>query len=259
VHVKSYSPVANNYLTDSLNQFDLPLDINGRFGAAPGTPGVTKTVSFRQGANGYAGTVDTYLDAGATTSTAGSTATGIWVDGDASSASGSQPRHGLIRFENLIGASAIPAGAVIQSATLTLTTSTASESHTNSTMSLYRILKNWGNGSTWNTLASGVAADGSEAILAANGTVSPTADGQVVTFDVTESLFAWLSGAPDYGWAVLPGGTDGWRFDSAEAATIGTRPMLEVTYFVVPEPASAVLSIATVTSLILVRRYRTKE
>jgi hypothetical protein len=89
----------------------------------------------------------------------------------------------------------------------------------------------WGNASTWNSMASGLGADGAEAILAANGTVASTVQGQVVTFDVTESLFAWMSGAPNYGWAVLPGGTDGWRFDSSEAGIIDLRPLLEVDYF----------------------------
>lgn len=231
VHVKSYSPVANNYLTDSTNQFDLPMDINGRFGAAAGTPSVTKTATFRQGVNGYGGTHETYVDATQPDASL-STQTGVWVDGDQDdTTAGNQPRHGLIRFDGLTGAAgAIPAGAVIQSATLTLTTSTVTNSQTGSSMSLYRMLRFWGDGATWNSLGSGVSTDGYEAILAANGTMTSTAQGAVVTFDVTESVFAWLSGAPNYGWAILPGGSDGWRFDSSEATTLTTRPTLSVTY-----------------------------
>jgi hypothetical protein len=97
-------------------------------------------------------------------------------------------------------------------------------------MSLYRMLRYWGDGATWNSLGAGVSPDGYEAILSANGTVASSSQGSAVSFDVTESVFAWMSGAPNYGWSILPGGNDGWLFNSSEAATLATRPTLSITY-----------------------------
>lgn len=236
VHVKSYSPAVNNgagaYLTDKDSQFDLAVDINGRFGAAPGSPGYTKNITFRDGENGYSGTRDTQID---------STQTGadlsaqqfIWVDGDAdANASGKQPRQGLVKFTNIDTSGRIPANAVIKSATLTLTTDTATDSQTTTSVSLYRMMKSWGETDTWSSLGGSIATDGGEAILAANGTLTPTAKGMKVSFDVTESVYAWMQGAATNGWVLLPDGNDGWRFVSSEASDVSLRPLLSVDYFV---------------------------
>jgi hypothetical protein len=98
-------------------------------------------------------------------------------------------------------------------------------------MKLFRLLVPWDDASsTFNSLGSGIAADAVEAILAANGVVAPTAQDSLMTFDVTESVSAWAAGAPNYGWVVLPGGTDGWRWDTAESLLLTDRPLLDVTY-----------------------------
>jgi hypothetical protein len=242
VHVKSYSPVTGQYLDEPENQFDLAIDFNGRFGPAglaQNPSRVQATRTFRQGSNGYTGTVDTQIDDNAPT-TSGTSSTGVWSDGDAGSASGNQPRQGLIRFDNLFGGSGIPKDATIQSATLTLHTSTATNAQSNSPMELYRMLSSWNDQSTWNSLSGGISTDGTEAVLAADGIVNPTAQGTDVSFDVTESLYAWLAGAPNQGWAVLPGGNDGWLWNTSEADLLD-RPELSVTYLTVPEPSSLML------------------
>jgi hypothetical protein len=236
VHVKSFSPAVNNgaggYLTDRDSQFDLAVDINGRFGAAPGSPGYTKSISFRDGVDGYAATRDTQIDS-TNTGADNSDQQFIWVDGDADGqTSGKQPRQGLIKFLNLFTSGRIPANAVIKSATLTLTTDTATDSQSTSSMSLYRMMKSWGETDSWTSLGGSIATDGNEAILAANGTVNPTTQGGQVSFDVTESVYAWLQGAPDNGWALLPNGNDGWRFVSSEDANVNLRPQLQVSYFI---------------------------
>jgi hypothetical protein len=40
----------------------------------------------------------------------------------------------------------------------------------------------------------------------------------------------------------IAGQTNGWYFDSSETATLANRPILEVTYEMVPEPGSLVLA-----------------
>jgi hypothetical protein len=234
VRTKSYSPAKDQYLTDGNSQFNLTVDFNGRFGKV-GRPNYTKSISFRDGVNGYTGTRDTYIDATATTLDA-STQEFVWADKDVSNG---DPRQALLKFTGIVQAGRIPLGAQIKSAKVTLTTDTAANSQSGSSMGLYRMLQTWAETDTWGTRTNGYGADGAEAILSANDTETPNAAGGKVTFDVTESVYAWMAGAPNYGWAILPSGTDGWRFDSAEALTAGTRPVLEVTYFMVPEPGVA--------------------
>jgi autotransporter-associated beta strand protein len=240
VRVDTYSPVADAFLTDAANRFTLPLDLRSRFGR-PDEPGIRHTVTFQQGFDGYSRTVDTYVSAAAPSSSYGSAA-GLWVDGDADTPGLVQPRQSLLRFDGLFGQDAIPAGAVIDSAALTIRTSTTPNSHSRDTIGLHRMLASWSGTSTWNSLGNGVTADGTEAILAPNAAFVPAVNGGSLTFDVTESLWAWGSGAPNRGWVFLPGGTDGWRFDSSEAAVPAHRPSLTVTYTV--RAASADILIA---------------
>jgi autotransporter-associated beta strand protein len=230
LRVETYSPIADAHLTDAANRFTLPLEIASRFGRQQ-EPGLRTTVAFREGLGGYSSTVDTYISAAAP-STSYASATGLWVDTDAETAGVVQPRQALLRFDDLFGDNAIPVGAVIDSAALTIRTSTTPNSHSANTIGLYRLLSPWNDSSTWNSLGEGITANGSEAILAPNAAFVPSVNGGTLTFDVTESLFAWGSGAPNYGWAFLPGGTDGWRFDSAETTVAENRPTLTVTYTV---------------------------
>jgi hypothetical protein len=255
VHVKSYSPVIGNYLTDAANQFDLPLDLDDRFGRIGNVPRKHSIVAFRQGNAAYAGAKDTYVSQVTTTGSNG-VATTLLVDGDADDvAAGAQQNQAILRFDGLFGTGAgqIPRGVQIESATLTLMTATTTNGYSNEPMSAYRMLGSWGENSTWDTLGEGVTADGLDAILAANGTVVPSVKGGTVSFDVTESLAAWLAGAPNFGWAILPGsGSDGWRFYSSDDPTLSNRPLLSVTYSTAPEPAGASLALAAA----LLRRRR---
>jgi hypothetical protein len=48
-------------------------------------------------------------------------------------------------------------------------------------------------------------------------------------FDVTSTVQTWLANpSSNHGWAILPGGSDGWRWSSAEAPIMGDRPRLEI-------------------------------
>lgn len=230
VRVKSYSPVTNAYLTDADSQFNIPLNFKNRFGL-PNGQGIQQSASFQQGVNGYTGTRDTFLDAAAPTTNYGE-ATTAWVDGDRDGATaGQQQSHGLIRFDFLD--SQIPANAIVKSAELVIHTSALSNSQSGNTMSLYRLLKGWQEPTaTWDSQTNGISADAVDAIFAANDSVSPSVQDQFLTFDVTESLWAWLAGAPNNGWALLPGGTDGWQWDTSESGNVLNRPRLNVDYLV---------------------------
>jgi hypothetical protein len=102
-------------------------------------------------------------------------------------------------------------------------------------------------------------ADGGEALLAANSSVVPDVQGAFVTLDVTESLQTWSAGATNHGWVLLPGGNNGWQWDTADNANANFRPQLNVVYrvAVVPEPAASVLAfVAAAAGLTRGRRRR---
>ncbi len=254
IHAKSYSPKMNSYMTDAKNQFDLPMNLKSRFGLADGG-GIRQTQTFRDGVNGYTGTRDTYLSKQTPDTTHGGETT-AWVDGDQDgNTAGNQPAHAIVRFDFTIG-DAIPDGAVIDHATLTLHTSADSNSQSPNTMSAYRILKGWKEpDATWNSQGSGISNDATDALLAADDSVTPTVRDGYVTFDVTEAVSAFAAGAPNYGWAILPGANDGWKFDTREAGDVNDRPMLSIDYRVVPEPVAGVFVLTGLVA-ISIRRPR---
>jgi hypothetical protein len=98
---------------------------------------------------------------------------------------------------------------------------------------LNRMLVNWNESSTWNSLASGVQTNGVEA-TAAGITIGAVGLG-TRTIDVTESLLAWNNAATtsagqnaaNLGWVFNPTGTDIWDFSSSQGAV---RPVLSITY-----------------------------
>jgi hypothetical protein len=242
VRVKSYSPNADDlagndgFLTDGDSQFNLPINFVERFGL-PGA-GVTSTISFQQGAAGYGGTRDTYLTSGAPETTHGDEST-AWVDRDQNgSTAGDQQAHSLIRFDSIFSTDRIPDGAIINSAELVIHTSDLADSQSLNPIALHRLLKSWTEpNATWNSQGDGILDDAVDSLLAATDSLIPDVRDGYVTFDVTESLFAWSQGAANDGWALLPGGANGWRWDTSEAADLLNRPKLAVTYTVVPEPA----------------------
>ena len=161
----------------------------------------------------------------------------------------------MIRFNNIFGTGdgQIPTGAQIESAELVLHTSDLTDAQSPNTITLHRLLQNWTEaGAVWDTF-NGFATNGIEAIQAENDSVIPNVRNGFVSFDVTESLYALSMGATDMGWVLLPGGGNGWQFDSSEHANVLFRPQLNVTYRMVPEPASlGVLAMGVM--MILARR-----
>ncbi len=217
------------------------LPINDAWTNEPGH--LTKV--FQKGLNGYSGTKDTYLDQTTPASSFG-TAAQVVVDG-------SPVDQGLIRFDNIFAGSGgmIPAGAVITSARLSLFTgsSSASNDQSSSSMELHRMLKAWNETDTWNSLGGGLTAADMDAASAA---IVPTQLSSIEDFDVTSTVQAWTNGATNFGWAVMPGGTDGWRWSSSDLATQDFRPMLTITYL--PEPT--IMTVIIGAPLLCIRKRR---
>jgi hypothetical protein len=257
VYVKSYSPVADQYLTDADSQFNFNLNLQDRFGL-PDHGGTTGSITFRQGLNGYSGTVETMISK-ANPGTNYSSDTSVIIDGDYDG----DKTQALIRFNTLFGAGAIPDGAQIDHAELRFHTSDLTNAASNNTIRLYRMIRGWVAGSvTWNSVDDGISTDGLEAILGENGGLVPDVRDGYITFDVTESLAAWAAGAPNNGWLLVSGGNDAWRWDASEASTGADRPRLVVDYRTdtlgpVPEPAS--LAMVSAFGLLLSRRRRRRS
>ncbi len=199
--------------------------------AEAGAPAAV-TKAFRQG-NGYSDGHDTWIESANPTTTHGTAATLV--------ADGSPASQGLVRFENLVGSEAnqIPLGAVIKFAKLTLVTGGNANDESAVAMQLHRMLVPWNESSTWSLLNGGVSTNGVEAALVADGILTPTVTSEGITFDVTTTLQAYVNGAANDGWVVIPTGTNGWRFNSNEFGIGAGRPVLEVTY--VPEPVGVML------------------
>ncbi len=200
------------------------------------TDPVVTAVTFQQGdTGGYAGAIDTWIEAAAPTTSHG---------GDAvATVDGSPAAQGLVRFDDLFGATGrIPDGATIESAKLTILTDGNSSIDA---MALHRMLIDWDNAATWSTFGAGVATDGTEAAVASEFQVMPNVLNANAIFDVTESLRLWQADpTANHGWLLNDSaGTDGWVWNTSDASSLGMRPQLSVVYSV-PEPA--VWSIITV-------------
>jgi calcineurin-like phosphoesterase family protein len=189
-------------------------------------PSEEVVLTFEQGREGYSETTDTMLSAYRTTRDYFSAAT-LELD-TANGGHNNMQTEALLRFGELFGdgAGQIPETlepSDIVSALLILQTTDGG-----SGASFHRILVDWTDADTWDSLTDGVQADDVEAAAIADA----LGDGMV---DVTASIRAWL-GSDDpseanKGWALLPLGGDGWDFDSAEGAA---PPRLIVSF--VPEP-----------------------
>lgn len=235
--------VDSTYTLHNLQRTLAELRGAGGSGSAAITPAIVGAFSgdspveirrFRQGISGYAGATDTSIEAAAPTATHASDAVLV--------ADGSPLSQCLIRFDGIFGAGAdqVPRWTEIVSAKLVMLTGAGSSDDSDSPMSAHRMLIDWSAGATWSSLAAGVSADGVEAAAAPEFTVLPNIRDAWAIFDVTATVQSWASGTePNRGWAILAGGTDGWRWPSSESLVPGDRPFLEIVYRVPPCPGDA--------------------
>ncbi len=114
--------------------------------------------THREGANGYSGTQDTFLEEN-TLDNARGTESLVKVENDPP-----QVQHGLIHFDNIFGngAGQIPLGSIINSATLTV--DVANTSSDGAQIRLHRMLVTWPETATWNAMTNGIHTNDVEAM-----------------------------------------------------------------------------------------------
>lgn len=179
-----------------------------------------ETLVFQQGADGYGGTVDTFLKGAAPDTSQGSAAVIEWDGEDDGGIN-----YTLLRFEGLFGSGAgqIPSGSTIHSAILTYDIV-----NTGHLGDVNEVLVPWTSATTYNSFGGspGVQPDDYDVLV---GGAPGNALGSA-SLDVTASLVRWLSNpASNWGWIFRPTGTDGVEIRSGENAELALRPKLTVT------------------------------
>ena len=199
----------------------------------PDWNGLLSTVSksFQEGINLYSGTQDTYLNENDKSATYGGLAY-FTTDADHDK---NKEAQALLRFDSLFGAgtSQIPLGVTISSVSLELNVSDSSDAAANIT--LHRMLTNWTESSSWDSMSNGVDTNDTEAASAADATVaSPATLGKVTITGagLNASVQAWANGDTNYGWVIINDHDDGWDLDSSEVGITSWRPKLTVQYLV---------------------------
>ena len=182
-------------------------------------------IQYQQGAGGYSGAHDTYMQTSDPGRGRGSEAEWEW-DGE----DGGGRNYGFLRFDDIIGSapSQIPPGADIVGAVLTLVVT--NEGNAAETATVHELLvpfddtrglSGFGNGA-----GPRAGTDYNESVVAS---IPGPSLGQTLEVNVTESIRSLAAGSANHGWVFIPdpGGTNGIGIASSEAG--GDRPLLTVT------------------------------
>ena len=183
-----------------------------------------QTVSFQEGVNGYAATVDLEIWA---------VSPNTCLNGNPNASSDADNDGGesqvLLRFEKVVGdkAGQVPPKSAIHSATLVI-----GAFDEGTTVHLHRMLVPWKANATWATLVGGVSANGLEASKQKDGFTfgKISASTSAISFDVTDTVQAWANGKPNYGWVFINTGGNGWDFYTSEFEDVKQRPKLVVEF-----------------------------
>lgn len=194
--------------------------------AAKPTPAKSakQTVSFQQGVNDYAGTVDLEIWA-----VAPNTCLNGNINASADADNDGGESQVLLRFDDIIGTSPgkIPPRSAVHSATLVI-----GAFDEGNTVHLHRMLVPFKKTSTWNSLVGGITADGKEASRQKDGFTfgKISASTSAIPFDVTDTVQAWANGSANHGWVFINTGGNGWDFYTSEFDDVKQRPKLTVEF-----------------------------
>jgi hypothetical protein len=192
--------------------------------------GSAVTVSFQNGAlptSSYSGNTDASIKQ-ASASTPFGGATTLEADGDDG---GGADKSALLKWT----LSGIPAGSIVQSASITL----RNVNESNQTYNLYEVRRQWDESQvTWQQAATGSSWATAGALGAADrGALVGTVTGPVGTVTINLNaagvalVQSWVNGSNNAGVVIAhPSNTNGIYFASSEDATLASRPRLNITY-----------------------------
>ncbi len=237
IDVDTYSPTLGAIRTAPESDFTIALDFDDYR-----LPAGTAFKAFQEGIGGYIGTQDTWVSQQNPNTSYGENDTRVSDDDTANSFFSDFRGQALIRFDDLVGAGAVPEGAQVLSATLVLDIPDDVDApFSDPGFFLHKVLRAWSESSTWNSLGGGlsVGEDLEPAFAFMAGDNQPDSD-TMRRIDLTALVQSWVDGTPNWGIAILPeivtGNDDGIEIRSSENGNAILRPRLEVTF--VP-PASA--------------------
>ena len=187
-------------------------------------------ISFQQGVDAYQGTVDTEIWALAPTTILD---TNPNASSDANNDGGES--QVLLRFDAIIGLgkAQVPPRAMVHSAKLLVSAFDQGD-----TVNLHRMLVPFDRTATWNSLISGVSADGLEASRHKDSFTfgKIAANSSEIAFEVTDTVQAWVNGEANHGWVFLNTGGNGWDFYSSDFDKLAQRPKLVIEFTPPPTP-----------------------
>lgn len=184
----------------------------------------TRKLSFQNGFDGYKGTVDTEIWALAPK-------TFLHKNPNASSDANNDGGESqvLMRFDDIFGSGKrqIPRNSTIVSAKLIV-----SAFDQGTTVNLHRMLVPFKECATWDSMVSGVSADGFEASRHKDGftfgKIAASTSGAI--FDVRDTIQIWSNGRKNHGWVFLNTGGNGWDFYVSEFERKDEHPKLVVEF-----------------------------
>jgi hypothetical protein len=196
----------------------------GGVAAAVPPQAAKQTITFQDGVNGYAGTIDVEIWA---------VSPNTCLEGNINASSDADNDGGesqvLMQFTGIVGTKAgqIPPNSTVHSATLVV-----GAFDEGTTVHLHRMLVPWKRTATWNSLVAGVTADGLEASKQKDsftfGKIS--ASTSAISFEATDTVQAWVNGAGNHGWVFINTGGNGWDFYTSEFDDMKQRPKLVVEF-----------------------------
>ncbi|MDJ0851268.1 MAG: DUF2341 domain-containing protein, partial [Myxococcota bacterium] len=195
--------------------------------------GVLDVASFQEGVAGYASTLDTELDSAAPDADNSNVAR---IDVDSG-----PTKQGLVQFENIFGSGPdqIPFGSTINSATVTFDVTDGTVP--TATVAMHRLLVDWDESATWNSMGGGIQLDDSEATATADSVLAdPVSTGAQTFTGLEATLQAWSDGAANHGWVLVSDDSDFWKFSSSDNGTVANNPLLTVDF--TPPNAAPVLT-----------------
>ena len=203
------------------------------------------TLEFQNGINGYGGAFDVFIGLdgrdipdGESGNVIGSSVGEMFIDGRYFEEQGdTEEIQMLLRFSDIVGegASQIPVGAHIASASLILETGeTSPDAGGGGPYGVAPLLVEFSDQTTWDSFDGvGVSSDfrGPFHDHGFRGNLS-----RQETADVTRIVQDWVDGEENYGMVVRAGGTNGWQVFTTGATDTNLRPRLSVTYDSTPRP-----------------------